>query len=604
MKKVSDIIALKLKQENITVAFGIIGSANAHIFDSIKNLGFTKIICLHHEQALIMAMAAYYRTSGKMSVAIVTAGAGAGNAITGVLSNWADSIPGVILSGQEPSRYLNNGNGRMYGTQGFNSAKMVEDITKYSKCVTDENEINNVLSHAFFVTNSGRPGPVWVEIPFDIQAKIIHETKSVKNAVSTLGTSIADDFAEEIIGYLKFAKNPIILAGNGVHLAKANLLLTELLNKTNVPFMSTWSGIDLIDNMHPRYYGRFGLYGQRHANFIVQKSDFILCLGSRMAIPQIGYQINEFAPNAKIVVVDIDEKETAKYSRFVPINYNVKNILEALVKKVNTDFDRPDWIKECEFIKGKFPLINEDYLKENQFVNSYVFLNKLSKQIPKGDVVVTDMGTALLSGHQVMEVSGYRMFTSQGLGEMGVGLPYAVGASIALKEENPNGTIHCLNCDGGIMMNLQELHTIVKLSPVVKIIIFNNLGYLMIKHTQKMLFNGSYTAVDKTSGVDFPNFENLAGAFGFDYLKLELMNNYDEIMSDYFNNSVSTILEVMMNPEQDFIPKVKGVPVAESTDIFSPPLEEMSPLLDLTLIQQIMGQDISPKSFNINRNKE
>lgn len=602
MKKVSDIIALKLKEENINVAFGIIGSANSHIFDSINKLGYTEIICLHHEQALIMAMAAYFRTSGKMAVAIVTAGAGASNAVTGVLSNWADSIPGVIISGQEPSRYMKNIYGRMYGTQGFNSANMVKDITKYSTCVLNENDIYHELSHAFIITQSGRPGPVWIEVPFDIQAKLIEEKAFKKNVISTLGSTIADDFADQILKELYTAKKPVILAGNGVNLSNSQSSLNELVKKINVPFMSTWSGIDLIDNDHPKYFGRFGLYGQRHANFIIQKSDFILCLGTRLAIPQIGYQINEFAPNARILVVDIDEKELNKYDRFIKINYNVKEIIEALNKKINSEYHSNDWLKECSNIRTQFPLIFDDYLKENEYVNSYLFLNKLSKQIPKGDVVVTDMGTALLSGHQVMEVSGYKMFTSQGLGEMGVGLPYAVGASIALKNQNSNGTVHCLNCDGGIMMNLQELHTIAKLKPTVKIIIFNNLGYLMIKHTQKMLFNGHYTAVDQSTGVDFPNFQELAEAFGYQYLKLDHISNYNNIMDSYFNEKSSVILEVMMNPEQDFIPKVKGVPVAESTEIFSPPLEEMSPLLNLETIQQVMGNDISKKSLNINRN--
>ncbi len=601
MIKVSDIIALKLKEESIQVAFGIIGSANAHIFDSINRLGYTEIICLHHEQALIMAMAAYFRTSGKMAVALVTAGAGASNAVTGVLSNWADSIPGVIISGQEPSRYMKNIYGRMYGTQGFNSAKMVQDITKYSTCVLDENDIYNELSHAFTITQSGRPGPVWIEIPFDIQAKLIEEKSFKKNIVSTLGTTIADDYADQILQQLYYSEKPVILAGNGINLSNSQSLLNKLVNKLNVPFMSTWSGIDLIDNNNPKYFGRFGLYGQRHANFIIQKSDFILCLGTRLAIPQIGYQINEFAPNARIVVVDIDENELNKYNRYTKINYNVKNIIEAINQKINSEFNPESWIKECSLIRDKFPIVSKEYLNESQYVNSYLFLNKLSKQIPKGDVVVTDMGTALLSGHQVMEVSGYKMFTSQGLGEMGVGLPYAVGASVALKNQNSNGTVHCLNCDGGIMMNLQELHTIAKLKPTVKIIIFNNLGYLMIKHTQKMLFNGHYTAVDQKTGVDFPNFKDLAQAFGYNYLRLESIDNYNAVIDQYFHLKSSVILEVMMDPEQDFTPKVKGIPVAESTDIFSPPLEEMSPLIDLETIKEIMANDLSPKSLIINR---
>jgi acetolactate synthase-1/2/3 large subunit len=603
MIKVSDAIAQFLKEKNIDVAFGIIGSANSHIFDSINNLGFTKIICLHHEQAAVMAMAAYYRTTGKLAVSLVTAGAGASNSITGVLSNWADSIPGLIISGQEPSRYLKNNPKRMFGTQGFSSSEMVSKITKYSKLIIETNKLADELELAFHLSTNGRPGPVWIEFPFDVQSKLI-EPLEFKNAIKVnLGESIANDFVDEILNELQKAKKPVILVGNGVNLSNAQSEIYELLDSLNLPFMSTWSAIDIIDNSHDKYFGRFGLYGQRHANFIIQKCDFLLSLGSRLAIPQVGYNFDEFAPNAKIIAVDLDIEELKKHSRIKGVEYDVRLILKALnlsIKNKNKNWDFFDWLNECKNIRNQFPLLMNEYFLDDKFVNSYLFLNKFSKDVKSGEVVVTDMGTALLSGHQVMEVRDYKMFTSQGLGEMGVGLPYAIGAKLGVSD--PSKNIHCLNCDGGIMMNLQELQTIKHLGGKIKIIIFNNQGYLMIKHTQKMLFQSRYSAVDDQTGVSFPNFEALAAAFEFKYLKLSNMNEYEHVMNDYFEFDGVLFLEVMMDPEQDFIPKVKGVPVAESNDIFSPPLEEMSPLLSLKTIQQVMGPNISHKSNIIDRN--
>lgn len=596
MVKTSDVVAEFLKHKKIDTIFGIIGSANAHIFDSIQNLGYTKIICTHHEQAAIMAMAAYYRASGKMSAAIVTAGAGASNAITGVLSNWADSIPGLIITGQEPSSYLeSHKNLRMYGTQGFSSYKMVKDITKCSDVLMDGNNIQLTLEHHYKLSTTGRPGPTWLEIPLDIQAQKVkfngfnsyHSSKSIR-------TTDAYEYAEHIINLINSSKRPIILGGMGIKLSGAKDKFKQFVNQSKIPTMLSWSGIDLLPTDHKLNFGRFGLYGQRAANFIVQNSDLVIVLGSRMALPQVGYDFSQFARGAKIVQVDIDELELNKYDRVIKFYHSVDCVLDKLVEKsskINNGFE--EWVEQCNHYKQQYPIIDDNY-RNDKYLNSYTFVNTLTQKLSDDEIIVTDMGTGLLSGHQAGHLKeNQTMFTSQGLGEMGVGLPYAIGASFA----EPNKLITCLNCDGGIMMNLQELQTIVQHNLPVKIFIFNNDGYLMIKHTQKLFFSGKYNSVDSNTGIVLPDYERIAYGFKIPYVKINKLEDLDTINLEYKG---PIIIEVFMDPEQDFIPKVKGV-VKEDGSIMAAPLEEMSPLLPLDTIQKEMIVGMSEKSKQIKR---
>jgi acetolactate synthase I/II/III large subunit len=595
MIKVSDVVAEFLKHKQIDTVFGIIGSANSHIFDSIQNLGYTKIICTHHEQAAIMAMAAYYRASGKLSAAIVTAGAGASNAITGIVSNWADSIPGFILSGQEPSTYLNiHKNLRMYGTQGFSAYEMVKNVTKYSNVLTNPNLIQTELETLYNISVTGRPGPTWLDIPLDSQAKKVKLKDFSNYSNKSLRITDAYNHANDIIKLINESKRPLILGGMGIKLSGAKNKFKQFINTTQIPTTLSWSGIDLLPTNHLSNYGRFGLYGQRAANFIAQNADLIVVLGSRLALPQVGYDFSQFARGAKIVVVDIDELELNKYERTIKYNHDVSLVLDKLLENITKIKPNiSEWKSKCDYYRNEYPIINDDY-KNDKYVNSYSFVNALTQQLSDDEIIVTDMGTGLLSGHQSGHLKeNQTMFTSQGLGEMGVGLPYAIGAAFA----EPNKQITCLNCDGGIMMNLQELQTIVQHNLPVKIFVFNNDGYLMIKHTQKLFFQGRYNAVDKNTGIVLPEFERIAYGFKIPYARIDKIEDLDTINLDYKG---PVIIEVFMDPEQNFIPKVKGV-ILEDESIFAPPLEEMSPLLPFETIQKEMIVDISEKSKQIKR---
>ena len=591
-KKVSDIVARFLKEKKIKTVFGIIGSANAHIFDSINKLGYTKIINVHHEQAAVMAVGAYFRASGKYSAAIVTAGAGASNAITGVISNWADSIPSIIISGQEPSRFINkHKNLRMYGTQGFNITKMLKDVIKYGVCISDPKSIHLELAKCYDISKNNRPGPCWLDIPSDIQAEEVLDV-DFPNKVNDKDYKLKLN----LLDLLKSSKRPVILGGNGVRLSNSKREFQALINTTNIPTLLSWSGIDLLPDNHPYYFGRFGVYGQRCANFIIQNADLVLVLGSRLSLPQIGYEFEQFARDAKIIVVDIDEFELKKYKIHKYFNVDCKDFIYKLNKEIEGEkFNYNGWYQYCLDLKSKFPLIDKEHIS-NGYENSYSFIDKLSDCLNNDDIIVTDMGTALLSGHQAIKLkSNQKMFTSLGLGEMGYGLPGAIGASFSC----PDKRIICLNCDGGIMMNLQELQTIIQHDLNIKIVIFNNDGYLMIKHTQKMLFNGNYTSVDKKTGISLPNFQKVFEAFGFNYYKYNISDE-EESLNSFLKDKKQSILEVFMDPEQGFLPKVKGV-LKEDNSILSPPLEEMSPLLSIDEVKENMIIKLHDKSFKIKR---
>jgi acetolactate synthase-1/2/3 large subunit len=585
---VTDLIANFLNEKNITTAFGIIGSANSKLYDSFSKNNI-KIINVHHEQSAVMAAGAYFRTSGKIAVALVTAGAGASNSITGIVSLWADSIPTIIFSGQESSYYLSQHNKRrMYGTQGIDIVHMVSKTSKYSKTLINAKTLQNELEELYSLMMDGRKGPVLLDVPFDIQSVNIeirdwnlYIPKIIDNGISNISELIYK------------SKNPVILAGNGIKLSNSIELFKETINNIQVPILLSWSGIDILDNNHELYFGRPGIYGQRSANFILQKSDLLIVLGSRLTLPQSGYDFTEFARNSYIVMVDIDPSEFKDFAHLC-INTDCTEFLKQIQ---HIKYSNNLWLDECNKLKNQFPIIEEAHV-DDMFPNSYKIIDKISDFLKDDQIIVTDMGTALLSGHQAIKIkNGNTMFSSYGLGEMGFGLPAAIGAAFA----GEGREVLCLNCDGSMMMNLQELQTIIQHKLRVKIIIFNNDGYLMIKHTQKMLFNGIYNSVDSNTGLVLPDYIKISDAFGYNSYRIKSWDDFYKSFPDFMNINGPAICEIFMNPNQDFIPKIKGV-LNNSNNFFSPPLEEMSPLLEYNTIKKIMEDNISKKSEIITRN--
>ena len=589
--KVSDVFASFLKEKKINTGFGVIGSANSHLYESFNKHNI-KIINVHQEQCAVMAAGAYYKATGNLSFALVTAGAGASNAVTGILSLWADSTPTLIFCGQESSNYLiDNSLNRMYGTQGFSITQMVSKCTKYSKTLMDSTMVQEELETMYFIANDSRKGPTLLDVPFNIQSQEVNFREWNQYIPTTIG--IFEEHYYKFKELLINSKKPVILAGNGIKLSKSTQLFKDVLLKLKIPVLLTWSGIDILENIHPLYFGRPGIYGQRAANFILQSCDLLITIGSRLTLPQTGYDFSEFARNAIIVMVDVDETEKKPFcDLFIHSDCN-----EFLKTIQDISYYKKDWNDECTNIYERFPTIEESH-KDDGFPNSYKIIDKISDYLKNDQIIVTDMGTALLSGHQAIRLrSEQTMFSSYGLGEMGYGLPAALGASIS----SPNREVLCLNCDGGMMMNIQELQTIIQHKLKVKIVIFNNDGYLMIKHTQKMLFKDSYTAVDSNTGIVLPNYMKVADAFGYNKYQIKTWDEFYLYFPKFMDDMSPSICEIFMPPHQDFIPKVKGIK-NDTSSFFSPPLEEMSPILDYNTIKEVMKNNLSKKSELILRN--
>jgi acetolactate synthase-1/2/3 large subunit len=587
---VATLIADWLEYNGIDVVFGIIGSANSYIFDAIATKGFTKIIYMHHEQAVVMAAGAYYRASGKISVAIVTAGAGSANAITGVLSNWADSIPCIVLSGQESTKYIKeHAHLRMLGTQGFNVVKMVQDITKLAKIIDNPNVILKSLDEALSVSMSGRKGPTWLDIPMDIQSFKLNDIE-LDEFVNEASSNQENDF-HEVLSLLETSQRPVILAGHGINLSNSKKAFNNLIEKLQIPVLHSWSATDVMPSDHQLNFGCPGLYGQRCANFIIQNCDLLIVVGSRLALPQTGYNINNFAPHAKIVMVNNDSDELNKHDRY-DLKYlcDCKDFISSL-NEFDKNFNRESWIERCINYKLNFPIVEDCHFEDNKkYENSYVFINNISKYLDDDHIVVIGQGTPLPCCHQsLIHKKDQTIFASNGLGEMGNGLPSAIGAAIA----SPNKKIILFDGDGSSMMNLQEMQTLVGYKIPLKIVVFNNNGYLFIKHTQKMLFNGRYTGVNKDTGVSLPDFSKIAYAFGLQYF-----NNINNDIQAFLECEGSAIFETFMNPEQDLVPKVKGI--LTSSGILAPPIEEMSPLLNIDVIEESMIQ-VNDLSYRIRK---
>ena len=585
MVRLSEIVVDYLEANGIKVVFGIIGSANSFIFDSIQKRGTIKLVSMHHEQAAVTAMGSYYRSTGKMAAALVTAGGGSSNAFTGILSNWADSIPGLIISGQEQSYYVEDYEGmRMYGVQGYNSIKTFAECTKMTARISKEN-IHETLTTAFRETQINRPGPVFLEVPFDTQEQMVERQEvSTYEREHNYTTPNLQSAIKLIMEHLLHSKRPLVLGGHGVKLAGADSLFKAWINKYKLPTVLSWSAIDLLEEENALNFGRPGVQGQRSSNFLVQNCDLLIVMGSRLSLLQTGYLQQDFAPNAKIVHIDIDQQETSKFN-YEAINEDVYNVLLGLLSHHDdSKLEISKWYIYCEEMRTKFPRVMPEHLADP--TNSYTFIDKFSNKLADNYTIVTDMGTALLSGFYGFNIKpNQKMFTSLGLGEMGYGLAAAVGAGFG------NKPVMCLNCDGGMMMNLQELQTIKTHNLPVKVVIFNNDGYLMIKHTQNMLFKGNRTCVNKSTGVELPDYKKVAQAFNYAYFT---------DMDEFLAYEGQAFLEVFMDPDQEFIPKVKGIRTDDGR-VKAGLLEEMSPLLPFDIIQNSMVAGINERSKTITR---
>src|SRR5579864_921539 len=429
-KKNADLIADFLESRGIRHIFGIVGAGNAHIFDAIDRKGYTEIVCVHHEQAACMAIQTYYRTTGKLSAAILTTGGGSTNGVTGVVSAWMDSVPALIISGNESSQFTRAENPlRVWGVQGYDSTEMVRKVTKYAERVLDPLRLVYELEKACHIALSGRAGPCWIDVPRDMQSALVDPALTAKFDPATepglrnvpSGHASIDATAAKLLDMLRQAKRPVLWLGHGIRSAGATSLVEPLLQALGTPALVSWAGIDMVDSDHPLVYGRAGVYGQRCANLVLQNADLVVAIGTRLALPQIGYVLDELARAAKLVVVDVDEVEVRKHGARVvlPVVADAGVFIRALLNTLGTGrVAAPgNWIERCDAYRKRYPWVGPEHADQPPFINSYRFMQKLVGHLKPDQVVVTDVGPGLLSGHQVLTMKpGQRLMTSTGLG--------------------------------------------------------------------------------------------------------------------------------------------------------------------------------------------
>jgi len=604
--KVAEAIASILAEQGIRHVFGIIGSANAHLFDAVYQHPDLQLICLHHEQACVMAAHGYYMQSGRMAAVFVTAGAGTTNALTGVVGAWADSVPVLILSGQEATKQFKGNNlARMIGIQGVYTESIFDTCTKSVVTCHESYQVIREIAFALKLAQADRKGPCIVDIPIDLQAarlqmdsmESILESALKLEAAECLGLNA--DGLNQILHALWHAKAPLLWLGNGLRRLSPETL-QALIKDLGIPYLTSWTATDLLSPLQGLYAGHAGTYGGRAANLILQSCDVLITLGTRLAIPQKGYVDQELARCAKVFVVDCDPLELDKLgprfdNKFLADAPTVMCQLHTSLRQSVPLTIKP-WLEHLIKLRAELPLVEACH-DNDSWVDSYSFMAALGRAAGSDASFVTDMGTALISGFQVLEPSdGQRLFTSQGLGEMGYGLPGAIGAWFA----DPSRQVICLNCDGGLMMNLQDLHSVISHKIPLKIVIFNNDGYLMIKHTQNAIVGGRRAGTDQATGLSCPDYEPLVIAFGFQYRSLRKPDDWNHVIAQFLSAPGPIVLEIFMDPDQLLVPKL-SVSISSDGTLLSPPLDDLSPLIPLEQLQRLLLVPVHPNSLALER---
>jgi acetolactate synthase-1/2/3 large subunit len=591
-----------LASQGVDTVFCITGAGNLAIIDAFSNAPQIRIVFSHHEQAAVMEAIGYSKISGKPGVALVTTGGGSSNVVTGVLSAQLDSVPVLLISGNESSFHCENMHDfRAYGVQGFDSVAVLSPITKVSSRVMNGEDLSAVLAKSWAEMISGRQGAVHVDIPMDIQRKKIGNPELAEPVKRREILDSAKSETDELSAALKKAKRPIFYIGNGLRSSRVTPLLDELWRKTKTPFFLSWSALDFVPEDHAGNFGRLGIYGDRYANLALQKADLVVCLGTRLAIPQVGYDRNDFGRLAKKWVIDCDETELTKFdgSDWHTVLADATKFLEQLLKDLNSSnemVDTLDWLRDLAQIKKELPRVEQVGPRPQSssgFVHSVDVMSYLNEALDSTAIIGTDVGAALLSGHYALELKeGQNLFTSQGLGEMGFGLPGTIGSYFA----DPSRQLVCLNTDGAIMFNLQELQLIAQEKIPMKLFIFNNDGYSMIKISQENLFDGRYQGSTPSSGVSFPSFEKLASLFGLNYTRVSKISDFESGIKSALKSEGPELIEIIMDPDQKYLPRLGTSKLPDGT-LVSPPIEDLEPKIEIEVLERLLGYKAHRNSY-------
>ncbi|MCU0666203.1 MAG: thiamine pyrophosphate-binding protein [Candidatus Omnitrophica bacterium] len=582
--KLSDYIFDYLSSKRIKDVFMVSGGGAMHLVDSVGRNHKLKYYCFHHEQAASMAAEGYKRASGKMPLVLVTSGPGGTNTITGVIGQWLDSVSCVYISGQVkfsttiascPELKL-----RQLGDQEINIIDIVKPITKYAFLIKDPHSIRYHLQKALYLAQEARPGPVWLDIPLDVQSALIDtdKLKSFKPPKKTSGSLLKKQVAK-LVEMLMAAKSPVILAGQGIKISGSRGIFNSVINKLRIPVLTSLCAVDLLPEKNAFYAGRPGTIGTRFGNFVLQNADLLISVGTRNNIRQTGYNWGCFAKRSKKIFVDIDSAELKKptVKADLTICADAGCFLVELKKQISKVL-LPDWSSWLSWAKDRrkmYPVVMKDYRCKDKPVNPYCFIQDLTANLGNNDVLVTGNGTASVVCYQAGIVSGKQRFVSNsGCASMGYDLPASIGASISLGKT----PVVCLAGDGSLQMNIQELQTLVHYKLPVKVFVLNNNGYISIRQTQDNFFNSRYVGSSKESGVSCPDILKVAKAYG---LATERINSHKDMarkIKDILSSKKAFVCEVAVSDKQPFAPKVSSVKNSDGS-IVSSSLENMAPFL-------------------------
>ena len=608
-QRLSDYVADFLVAHGVTDVFSVVGGGAMHLNDALGHHSGLKVTYNHHEQACAIAAEAYARLENRIAAVCVTTGPGGTNALTGVLGGWLDSIPMFIVSGQvrydTTARYALPFTGtplRAMGDQEFDITRSVCAMTKYAVMVEDPQTIRYHLEKAWHLATTGRPGPVWLDIPVNFQGCYI-ETDSLSGYNpaeddALLPPPVEEDTIQMVLEKIRTAKRPVFHAGYGIRLSGGYEAFRSVAEKLGIPIVTYWNAVDLIEDEHPLYCGRAGNMGDRPGNWAIQNADLILAVGTRISIRQVGYNWKTWARAAQVIMVDIDPAELKKPTLHVehPIWADARDFLQKLNAAVGISpvSHASDWLETCQRWKRDYPAVLPRQWEENgETANVYAFVRYLSSQLPENSLTAVSNGACCVVGNQAYVIQkGSRMANNSAVASMGYGLPAAIGTCIA---GGRRATI-CLEGDGSIMMNLQELQTILTNRLPIKIFLINNNGYHSIRLTQSNLFKEHCkVGIGPESGdLSFPEFEKLAKAFGYPYYSAHSNAEMKAVVDTVLSLDGPVFCEIFTDTQQVWEPKSSTKRLPDGT-LVSPPLEDLAPFLPREELAQQMFIPLIPE---------